>query len=466
MVDVDLHELLGGGGGNAGDVNSDADDGGGVGEELAGGGSVDVESICDSVLGLSAEDAEWEVREALRKASQEVSEADVLGILLRVFRAAREATMRDNDGWEELTEHCNMLTRICDCGFLGSEGSERQELPAAIVGVVYAECGRTFAVAGKLAEARDRLEKALNVFRLLPDANKDDATLRQVAATHASLARVLRRRGNESDAMWESYMEALQLYAQLHGGIDTREFLSEFCEVLGESDAEDLSSSLPALLSELAEEKFDAGSDSHMRVTREIADACSQAGRPELGAAALVSRATALRARCGPRAGAMLLAEAETAEEEAASALEAALPGRLEIGDLEGAADAWEQALQLRESAQGSDSEVVRDMRTTLAALRHAAAGTTSSDDAAIAWQAAEATSVTASTSSNVGAATDLQEATKEAWDEDEEAHAESQPKSSAPPAQPSLLAAGGTSFRPAWAKSPGPAAANDGWED
>merc|ERR1711871_1339074 len=115
-----------------------------------------------------------QLRETLTEGGGSVLEATVLAGLLQVFQATRDYTLEEVENpedadWSAVLPFCKRLTDICDANFLLHEGAEKSKnLPAAVVAGVYAECGRTFALAGQLGMARDRLEKAMNVFQIVP----------------------------------------------------------------------------------------------------------------------------------------------------------------------------------------------------------------------------------------------------------------------------------------------------------
>eukprot|EP00927_Polykrikos_kofoidii_P024321 TRINITY_DN2212_c1_g1_i1.p1 TRINITY_DN2212_c1_g1~~TRINITY_DN2212_c1_g1_i1.p1 ORF type:complete len:469 (-),score=95.01 TRINITY_DN2212_c1_g1_i1:93-1499(-) len=352
-----------------------------------GGEPLNVADLCESLKGVGPEEAEWEVREALRKSKGEASVADVLGILLSVFQESRKATTKGNDSWDNVIAHCDNLLRLCDKSFLALSGADNdggQDLPASIVATIYAECGRTFALAGQLPNAMDKLQKSLNVFGIIPETSLTDSIRRSRAAAAASFARVTKRmeQSESIDNVLEAYMSALQEYADSPAGDDTEEFLVELCDVLGGFEADVLSNSLTNVVADVAEAKFGEGSDPHVRILAELAQACTAADRLDLAGRVLVSRARILRDRCGPEALAFRIVEAETAEEDAVASLEGALPSRLAAGDIESALWCWEEALRLRETLEGSDSPVLVEMRKSLAALQQVAGATASGVEA------------------------------------------------------------------------------------
>ncbi|CAE8701848.1 unnamed protein product, partial [Polarella glacialis] len=217
-------------------------------------GSLDLDELCQELLGLPIIDAEEEVRAALKKASGEATDADTLAVLLRVFRSARDSALEGYDTWDSPVEYCGRLAQLCDRNFLGASAGDAgriQDFPSSIVAAVYAECGRTLALASKTNEAGDKLRKSLNVFSMMSDP--DEADQRQMAAAHASLARVLRRQGQAAKAQ-DEYLQALQVLAELTLGPELPGLISEYCEVLvevGEDAA--LSPALVELVAFLAE---------------------------------------------------------------------------------------------------------------------------------------------------------------------------------------------------------------------
>eukprot|EP00929_Paragymnodinium_shiwhaense_P106536 TRINITY_DN719_c5_g1_i1.p1 TRINITY_DN719_c5_g1~~TRINITY_DN719_c5_g1_i1.p1 ORF type:complete len:513 (-),score=163.08 TRINITY_DN719_c5_g1_i1:134-1672(-) len=429
----------------------------------------DLDELCDSLQGLPPADVEREIRSALNKVQGEVNEPDVLGLVLRVFRVARDAALDDYGDWQNIIGLCNLLTTLCDKSSMGFAGGadnpeyvEGQDLPASMVGSIYAECGRTLAIAGsdRLKQARDRLQIALNVFGIIPESLADENIQRQTAAATASLARVQRRLGQDVEAQ-KLFLQALQRYAELPPGKDTGSFISEVCEVIAEMDRDDVAPSLPSLLADMAEEKFGEGSRVHMQCLKEIGMACQSAGCIEYGATAMATRATILRVRCGGNT--MELAEAQCVEEDAAAALEAAMPSRLQEGDLQGAISCWEQALAFREDVEGPECDIVIEMRKTLQALKQAADGQpgNSTEDDTVVEEEEEAQKAKAATP--VAAS----------WDEEDDEKPEEPSPAAAeaatklpPAAQKASLSAPITSLtgapgmlRPKWAKTTAAAA-------
>jgi len=240
--------------------------------------------------------------------------------------------------------------------------------------------------------ARDRLQKAMSVFGIVPGV-PTDSMIHQRIITGASLGRVLRRLGAD-EAAQAQYLKSLQLYADIDPFDDLAEFLSEYIEVLGSTGGDSLSPSMFSMLAEFAETKLGAGSEGHMRVLREAADLCVSVGRLDVTAPLLASRARLLRAggtatsstaRSGRRRqDSLAAAEVEAAEEEAAAALEAMVAKHLESGDLAAAASSWAEALAFRENTQPHDSDLLVEMRRSLSVLR-TAAGAEPQDEAAAA---------------------------------------------------------------------------------
>uniref|UniRef100_A0A7S1APX0 Uncharacterized protein n=1 Tax=Noctiluca scintillans TaxID=2966 RepID=A0A7S1APX0_NOCSC len=328
--------------------------------------------------GLPPDEAEEHARKVLKQ-SGKGTDADVLGVLFNVFRFGRAAALAGSDSWDTTVAYCDALTKICDRNFIrfaGGEPGEGGDFPASMVATVYAECGRTLALADRLPRAKDKLEKALVVFDIVPDT-VEDVWRQQAASAKASLARVVKRLGNFQEAR-NQFSQALSAHAVLPPSEAVTAFLVEYCEVLGDAQREELSKGLVSLVAELVVEKIGT-TDEGLRALKQLADSCEEAGCPECGIPALVLRAEALRARLRPGSGAFASADAEYAEEEAAAVCEASVPDLLEQGDLEGAADVWEQALRLRTSATG-ESETVLGMRAALEALRTAIAQQASGD--------------------------------------------------------------------------------------
>jgi len=219
---------------------------------------VDSDEFCQALQGLSPEEAEKKVRSALLDSTGEAAgDADALGILLKVFRIARESALQGENSWDLSLAYCNRLTGLCDNNFVGSSGSEtvrEDDFPASIIAIVYAECGRTFALADRLPAARDRLQKAMSVFGIVPGL-PTDSMIHQRIITGASLGRVLRRLGAD-EAAQAQYLKALQLYADIDPFDDLAEFLSEYIEVLGSSGGDSLSPSMFSMIAEFAEAKL------------------------------------------------------------------------------------------------------------------------------------------------------------------------------------------------------------------
>jgi len=424
----------------------------------------DFDELCQTLQGLPPEDAEQEVRAALRSASTEASAANTIGIMLRVFRIARDSALEGYETWDVPVAYCRWLTSMCDQNFVGAVGGEtdgRQDFPAVAVASVYAECGRTLALADQLPAARDRLQKALNVFGVMPGAAGAAVRL-QTASTCASMARVLRRMGQPSPAQAQ-YLKALQTYTELPTTDDLAAFIGEYCEVLAEAGADEVSPSMLALLAELAEEKLGSGSEAHLKVLREVADLCAAVGKPGWAGPALATRARLLRQRGSAassshgkgarRTDALAHAEVEAAQEEAAQALEAAVAVSLEEGDLERAAGCWEEALHFRELLEVPGSPLLAEMRNSLAALR-AAAAAKASGCAGPAGEAREAE----------GAAEEAEAEAEAAAEQEDDATSTGTPAPSrAPPPRVSLTQS--SDLRPAWASAKTRPAVDDGWD-
>jgi len=345
---------------------------------------VDSDEFCLALQGLSPEEAEKKIRSALQDSTGEAGDADTLGILLKVFRLARESALEGYGSWDLPLAYCNRLTGLCDKNFVGSSGCEtvrEDDFPASIIAIVYAECGRTCALADRLHAARDRLQKAMSVFGVVPGV-PTDSMIHQRIMTGASLGRVLRRLGAD-EAAKAQYLKALQLYADIDPFDDLAEFLSEYIEVLGSAGGDSLSPTMFSMIAEFAEAKLGAGSEGHMKVLRKASDVCVGGGRLDVAAPLLVARARLLRAggtakssaaRSGRRRqDSLAAAEVEAVEEEAAAALEATVAKHLESGDLAAAARTWAEALTFRENTQPPDSDLLVEMRRSLSVLRAAA---------------------------------------------------------------------------------------------
>jgi len=356
---------------------------------------VDSDEFCQALQGLSPEEAEKKIRAALQDSTGEAGDADALGILLKVFRLARDSALQGYNSWDLSLAYCNRLTGLCDKNFVGSSGCEtvrEGDFPASIIAIVYAECGRTFALADHLHPARDRLQKAMSVFGIVPGV-PNDSMIHQRIIAGASLGRVLRRLGAD-EAAQAQYLKALQLYADIDPFDDLAEFLSEYVEVLGTTGGDSLSPSMFSMIAEFAEAKLGVGSEGHMRVLREAADVCVGVDRLDVAAPLLAARARLLRAggvatSSGARSGSAArrgknssaATEVEVAEEEAAAALEATMAKHLESGDLAAAARSWAEALVFRENTQPPNSDLLVEMRRSLSVLR-AAAGEEPQDEA------------------------------------------------------------------------------------
>lgn len=347
------------------DVNAEAED-------------IDFDLLCADLVTASPVEAEAELRQALRRARKEISEANVVGLLFKVFRLIRDVALESQE-FDGALLYCDHLTDMCDRNFslaitgeadVSESGQPRGNFPATVVAAVYAEAGRTFSLAGALPKAQSLLEKTLYVYGMVPS---DDAVLVRIRASiKASLARVLKRRKGHSEAAQEAFLETLDMYSQLPAAEDTSEFVLEYIDFLGDDGGDQFSSVTFELLDDLMAEKFGEGSDQHLATLKKIGDMCTQADQPELGGPALAKRARILRERADGTCSMAKQSAADAAELQAAVALEATLPTCLEKGDLRGAAEAWEEALQFRESLEGPDSPLCVEMRTSLAALQQA----------------------------------------------------------------------------------------------
>eukprot|EP00811_Abedinium_folium_P032806 NODE_5821_length_1731_cov_11.026185.p1 GENE.NODE_5821_length_1731_cov_11.026185~~NODE_5821_length_1731_cov_11.026185.p1 ORF type:complete len:441 (+),score=116.79 NODE_5821_length_1731_cov_11.026185:252-1574(+) len=343
----------------------------------------DLDALCEDLVCVPADEAEQQIRALLRDAG-EVSEADVLAGLLKVFKASRELTLDEGEGvggttpqdWEPLLDYCTRLTNLCDIHFLACEEESeesRQKLPAFVVATVYADAGRTFALAAQLGMARDKLEKALYVYSLVspgPGSNISNMNMNErLAAACASLARVLRRMDQRSAAR-ARYIEAAKRYVPLQRVHHDEGLVGEIIEFIGEanelaSGASETEQDARALIAAatLAEAQFGCGSVEHFDALGTTADLCMEHGLNELARPALQVRAELLKA------GGAAMPPAQVA-----TAFEALAAVHLSGGRLVEAADAWEEALQAHERLEGPASEVCEEMRVSLSALRVAAA--------------------------------------------------------------------------------------------
>lgn len=186
------------------------------------------------------DDAEEEAREALNESTDGATDADVLAVLLTVFKADRESAIHGEDSWERPLEYCKRMCSLCDRNFLSGGGQPRvDDFPARVVASVYAECGRTHALAGQISSARDLFQKALNVFALLPEPNMDETL--EISACRGSLARVLRRAGQLKGAQ-DEFLQAMQLLADVPDTIEVSGLVSEYAETLASAGNEAVAS--------------------------------------------------------------------------------------------------------------------------------------------------------------------------------------------------------------------------------
>lgn len=358
-----------------------------------------LDALLEEIQYLPAAEAEDQVRAFLLRASGSATDADTLAILLKDFRVKRDHALEGYQSWESIPTYCRRLTALCDKNFVattGGEPGESLDFPASVVATVYAECGRTLALAEELQQSRAHLLKAVAVFAITPESGEGALSVaHQKAATRAALARVLRKLGHSKSAERE-YLEALQLYMPLPHSEDVGNLITEYCDVLGDLGGDCFVA--PDFIGDLASQMYGEGSEAHLLALKDVADVCIAVGHRAQAAPVLEQRARLLRIRCsgggcsggkgggypmkGMRRspGAMLQAEAEVAEEEAAQAFEQAAAIGLEEGNLEVVAEAWAEALRLREASGGEGSQVVIEMRSALAAIRAALAGGEGSD--------------------------------------------------------------------------------------
>lgn len=340
-------------------------------------------ALCEQLQGVPPLEAEEEIRAALRRSKGKDSDADTLAMLLKVFRSTRDAALEGYEPWNTTLAYCARLTALCDKNFIGTLHSDHEQaqsdFPASAVATVYAECGRSLGLAEELQLAREYLSKGLQVFAVIPEGRGSSLALdRQRAAATAAHARVLWRLGHTEPAEKE-YLQALTAFSKLPAMEEISALISELCDLLKDKAPEGFE--VPDFLCELALEKFGEGSEQHLRALKDVSDACVSLGHRALAAPLLVSRAEFLRARCRTGASfpgkgarhnpnAIMQAEIEVSEEEAAQALEESVAARLSEHDLKGAMAAWEQALKFREACEGPNSQVVTEMRVALAAMR------------------------------------------------------------------------------------------------
>lgn len=191
------------------------------------------------------EDAEEEAREALDEATDLVTDSDVLAVLLTVFKADREYAIHGEDTWDRPLEYCKRICSLCDRNFLSGGGQPRPgDFPVRVVASVYAECGRSYALAPEqTASSLDLLQKALNVFALIAEPNMEEAL--EISACRASLARVLRRVGQVKKAQ-DEFLQAMQLLAGVPDSFEVPGLVTEYSETLAAAGDEAVAS--PALL--------------------------------------------------------------------------------------------------------------------------------------------------------------------------------------------------------------------------
>jgi len=372
------------------------------------GDNLNLDDLAESLHGLPFEDMERDIRGALGRHTDEVSVADVLAVLVKVFRNSRTYALDGYEPWDGSLALCDRLTALCDRNFLGMAAGGpclATDLPPAVVASIYTECGRTFALADHLPRARDRLEKAISVFGIIGDG-ADEFIQQQEATARASLARVLQRLGQKESAH-SQYLLVLKLHASLPPLDDLVELISEYCEIIVDLGGNALNPAVPLLLADLTAEKFGSGSEKHLKVLKDVGEACESVAKLGLAAPVLATRAKLLRAQCGAATSrncparrqplAWATAEAEAAEEEAAQALEVSATEKMQDGDLRGAAADWAEALQFRESCAGPTSDVVAEMRSSLAVLEEAAAAADSMSSGQLADGLQQASMVAAS---------------------------------------------------------------------
>mmetsp|Transcript_56982 Transcript_56982/g.90262 ORF Transcript_56982/g.90262 Transcript_56982/m.90262 type:complete len:493 (-) Transcript_56982:87-1565(-) len=437
-----------------------------------------LEELIETLQGIPAGDVIDEAKDALKKSGREPTDANLLAVLLKIFRIARDAALDGCETWEHPVSYCEILTGLCDRNF--TLGSSSGSFPPSFVGIVYAECGRTLLLADQLKKSRELLEKSVYAFGLVADQD-NEATQRQNAAAVASLARVMRRLDG-ADVAHVQFLKALEIYSKLPEDADTADFLLEICEMLGDMEQVELSSSALGVLAEIAEEKFGIGSEEHLKVLKQVADTARALDKLELAASALACRANVLQTSSVRPAGIMSYSEVCGATEEAAAALEAALPAKLQKGDLEGAIAVWEEAIGFRELLEGSGSKLVAEMQNALRALRQALARQDSSletemvDDDTIEAPMAETTTVEnwdddiAEVSTCVATTTAPAESTEQSKSSNPNEKA-----SNAPVSLTASLLAKPSSLRPSWmkdsakpkahAKAKSDAPNNDAWD-
>lgn len=344
-------------------------------------GSVDMEGLSERLLGLSVEDAEEEAREALNDATDGATDADVLAVLLTVFKADREYSIHGEDTWDRPLEYCKRMCSLCDRNFLSGGGQPRpDDFPTRVVASVYAECGRSYALApGQTSAALDLLQKALNVFTLIPEPNMEEVL--EISACRASLARVLRRVGQLKKAQ-DQFLQAMQLLAEVPDSFEVPGLVAEYSETLAAAGDDAVASpALLDLITQMVEEKFGEGSDEHFQALQELSDACLSAGKPGLAAPMLIILSRQLRSYYGSN-DAWAGSEIQAVEEKAAHALEAGAAKHMQEADFEAAASMWALAIRMRESLN-APQELLAEMRSSLVALQQAVASNGSEADGA-----------------------------------------------------------------------------------
>jgi len=137
------------------------------------------------------------------------------------------------------------MCSLCDRNFLSGGGQPRpDDFPTRVVASVYAECGRSYALApGQTSAALDLLQKALNVFTLIPEPNMEEVL--EISACRASLARVLRRVGQLKKAQ-DQFLQAMQLLAEVPDSFEVPGLVAEYSETLAAAGDDAVAS--PALL--------------------------------------------------------------------------------------------------------------------------------------------------------------------------------------------------------------------------
>lgn len=336
-------------------------------------GTINLDAVCATLIGAPAEEAEKHLREVLSEAHEggRASEADVLAGLLNVFKSSRDFELEEVENpedaeWSIVLPYCRRLTDICDAHFLLHEGADKSKnLPPSVVAGVYAECGRTFALAGKLGLARDRLEKSMNVFQLVRKG--DDSTIDgRAAATCASLARVLQRMDARSHAR-ARFLEAAGRFSELPDASDAEGLASEIADFIisSKSDPSEVLADADILVSaaDLVEAQFGSGSEEHLEALKRASDFCMDNERLDLACPLLAIRADVLKSW-----------GLEDYAIDIASTCEALAAAHLSGGNLEEGVEAWEGALAAREHLEGPDSTLCMDMRSSLLSLKAAAA--------------------------------------------------------------------------------------------